>query len=158
MKPNDFQKDVPHETTIEQIGKSLNELGEFAEGYGQQIRLEVHGSCCELPTIKAIMDVAKHPNVAVCWNSNPQDLTGKGLAGNFELVKDRLGATTHVRELEYAKYPTQDLLNLLVKAKYEGWVLIESSNIPKDIPAALAEQQKKFGEMLALAEAEAKKK
>ena len=30
VKPNDFHKDVPREKTIEQIGKSLNEVGKFA--------------------------------------------------------------------------------------------------------------------------------
>ena len=45
VKPNDLPKDIPPEKTIEQIGKSLNELGRFAADYGQQIRLEVHGSC-----------------------------------------------------------------------------------------------------------------
>ena len=92
-------QNVPQEKTIEQIGKSLNVLGRFAADFGQQIRLEVHGSCCELPTIQQIMDVADHPNVGVCWNCNPQDLLGQGLEYNFNLVKNRLGATTHVREL-----------------------------------------------------------
>ena len=60
--------------TIEQIGKSLNELGAFGADHAQQIRLEVHGQCQRLPIIKQIMDIADHPNVAVCWNSNPEDL------------------------------------------------------------------------------------
>ncbi len=74
VKPDRFHPNVPHEKTIAQIGASLNELGKYADGFGQQIRLEVHGQCAELPTIKAIMDVADHPSVAVCWNSNAQDL------------------------------------------------------------------------------------
>jgi len=45
VKPDKFYKEVPHEKTIEQIGKSLNELGEYAAGFGQQVRLEVHGEC-----------------------------------------------------------------------------------------------------------------
>src|SRR4051812_27970244 len=40
VKPDKFYKEVPHEKTIEQIGKSLNELGEYAAGFGQQVRLE----------------------------------------------------------------------------------------------------------------------
>ncbi len=32
-----------------------------------------------LPVIRQIMDVATHPNVAVCWNSNAEDLQGEGL-------------------------------------------------------------------------------
>ena len=45
VKPNSFHKGVDHNTTIEQIGKSLNIVGAFAADYGQQIRLEVHGQC-----------------------------------------------------------------------------------------------------------------
>jgi sugar phosphate isomerase/epimerase len=43
VKPDSFHKEVPREKTIEQIGRALNQLGEFGMGYGQQIRLEVHG-------------------------------------------------------------------------------------------------------------------
>src|SRR5262245_55269089 len=93
VKPNDFHPGVPHEKTVEQIGKALNELGEYASGFGQQIRLEVHGRCAELPTIKAIMDVATNDNVFICWNSNKTDLAGDGLAKNFDLVRKRFGAT-----------------------------------------------------------------
>ena len=92
VKPDKFHKDVPREKTIEQIGKSLNELGEYAAGFGQQVRLEVHGECAELPTIKAIMDIATDDNVAVCWNSNVTDLKGDGLEKNFKLVRKRFGA------------------------------------------------------------------
>jgi len=66
VKPNSFVKDVPREQTIEQIGKALNEVGAYGQQYGQQIRVEVHGSgTSELPVMKAIFDVATHPNVAV---------------------------------------------------------------------------------------------
>ena len=54
VKPNDLPKDVPHEKTIEQIGKSLNELGRYAAEYDQMIRVEVHGrGTSSLPVIKA---------------------------------------------------------------------------------------------------------
>jgi sugar phosphate isomerase/epimerase len=54
VKPNDLPKGVPQEKTIEQIGKSLNELGRFGADYDQQIRLEVHGGCSRLPIITAM--------------------------------------------------------------------------------------------------------
>ena len=144
VKPDSFHKDVPREKTIEQIGRSLNELGEFAEGFGQQIRLEVHGSCCELPTIKAIMDVADDPNVAVCWNCNTQDLNGKGIEHNFGLVRERFGHTCHVRELNDEKYPYQTLFDLMVATEYQGWVLLEARTNPADRIAALKEQMTLF--------------
>ena len=148
VKPDSFHKDVPREKTIEQIGKALNEVAEFATGFGQQIRLEVHGQCCQLPTIKSIMDVADNPNVAVCWNSNPQDLEEPGLEHNFNLVKDRFGDTVHIHRLESKTYPHQQLLDLYVKLDYSGWWLLEEGEVPKDPAAELLLQRKQFDEML----------
>ncbi len=153
VKPNSFHKGVPHEKTIEQIGNALNVVGRFAGDYAQQIRLEVHGSCAELPTIKAIMDVADNPNVGVCWNSNAQDLRGKGLAYNFNLVKDRFGRTAHVRKLNLGNYPFQELIKLFVGMDYDGWILLECHTMPKkDRIAALIEQRKVFEKLIARAQ------
>jgi len=149
VKPNDLPKDVAREKTIEQIGKSLNELGKFGADFGQQIRLEVHGSCSPLPVIKQIMDVASHPNVTVCWNCNSQDLEGQGLKYNFNLVKDRFGDICHVRELNIGDYPYQELINLLAQINYTGWVLLEARTEPKDRVQALIEQRQFWEQMLA---------
>ncbi len=153
VKPNDLPKGLPYEKTIEQIGRSLNELGRFAADYNQQVRLEVHGGCSLLPTIKAIMDVADHPSVAVCWNCNGQDLEGMGLAYNFNLVRSRFGDTAHVRELNLSDYPYQELMNLLVVTDYAGWVLLEARTKPADRVQALAEQREVFEQMVAKARA-----
>lgn len=152
VKPNDLPKGVPYEKTIKQIGGSLNELAEFAAGYGEKLRLEVHGGCSLLPTIKAIMDVATHPNVGVCWNCNSQDLEGQGLEYNFNLVRSRFGDTVHVRELNIADYPYQQLINLLVATNYDGWVLLEGRTNPPDRVKALAEQRQVFEQMVAKAQ------
>lgn len=151
VKPDRFHDGIPREKTIEQIGKALNELGEFAEGYGQQVRLEVHGQCAELPTIKAIMDVADHRNVYVCWNSNATDLAGEGLEHNFKLVRERFGDTLHVHQLDDPKYPFADLFKLLVKSEYTGWALLEASGDPPDREAALKRQRELFEELVAMA-------
>jgi len=143
VKPNDLPKNVSRDKTIEQIGKSLNELGRYGAEIGQKVRLEVHGGCSPLPIIKAIMDVADHPNVGVCWNCNSQDLQGEGLEHNFNLVKDRFSDIVHIRELNIGDYPYQDLMNLFVRMDYAGWILLE----------ALAEQRQVFGQMIAKAQA-----
>jgi sugar phosphate isomerase/epimerase len=153
VKPDRFYPDVPREKTIEQIGQSLNEVGAFAADYGQQIRLEVHGQCSPLPIIKQIMDIAQHPNVAICWNSNAEDLAGEGLEYNFRLVKERLGATVHVRELNLGDYPYQRLMELLIEANYRGWVLLECRTDPPDKVAALIEQRQVWEEMMRKARA-----
>jgi len=153
VKPNDLPKNVPHEKTIEQIGKSLNEIGKFGAGIGQKVRLEVHGACSPLPIIKAIMDVADHPNVGVCWNCNGQDLQGEGLEHNFNLVKARFADTVHIRELNIGSYPYQELMNLFVGMDYDGWILLEARTNPKDRVAALAEQREVFANMVSKAQA-----
>ena len=154
VKPNAFHEGIPHEKTIEQIGTSLNTLGAFAADYGQQIRLEVHGSeTCELPVVKAIMDVADNPNVGVCWNSNDADLHGQGLEYNFNLVKDRFGATVHVRELNIGNYPYQELMGLFVKIDYDGWILLEARTSPEEPVKALIEQRQVWEKMVAGAQA-----
>jgi len=152
VRPNDLPKSVPVEKTIEQIGKALNVVGAYAADYGQQIRLEVHGGCARLPIIKQIMDIATHPNVAVCWNSNVADLQEPGLEYNFNLVKDRLGQTVHVRTFTSPDYPWQDLISLLVKADYRGWVLLEAGTKVEDRVQALVEQKALFEAMRAKAQ------
>ena len=149
VKPDSFHENVPREKTIEQIGKALNEVAEYATGFGQQIRLEVHGKCAQLPTIKAILDVADNPNVAICWNSNPQDLEAPGLEHNFNLVKGRLGQTTHVRCFDYKPYPWAQLLDLLVGVDYSGWLLLEEGASPADAAEQLITQRILFDKMLA---------
>ena len=73
----------------------------------------------------------------------------KGLEYNFNLVKDRFGATCHVRELNVGDYPYQQLFDLLVKANFTGWMLLECRTSPQDLVAALLEQRRLFDQMLA---------
>jgi sugar phosphate isomerase/epimerase len=43
VRPNGLPKEVSTEKTLDQIGRSLKELGDFGDGLGIKIRLEVHG-------------------------------------------------------------------------------------------------------------------
>lgn len=125
VRPNGLPAGVPKEKTLEQIGRSLLDLGKFAADHGVQIRLEVHGKdTSSLPNIKTIMDVARHPNVGVCWNSNPTDLDGQGFEYNFNLVKDRI-VTVHMRDLFLEDYPFRKLLTALNESGYTGYCLAE---------------------------------
>lgn len=148
VKPNDLPRDVPRKKTIEQIGRSLDDVGRFAADMGQEIRLEVHGQCAELPTIAAIMEHVESPAVGVCWNCNGQDLQGEGLVHNFNLVKDRFGSTAHVRELNVGDYPYQQLIGLFVDMDYDGWILLECRTKPADRIAAMIEQREVFTKMI----------
>lgn len=125
VRPNGLPKEVPVEKTLEQIGRSLRELGQFGAGLGQQVRLEVHGGGTSLlPNVRTIMDVADHPNVGVCWNSNPTDLAGEGFDANFDLVKKKINLV-HMRDLYLEEYPFRKLLTSLNAARYTGFCLAE---------------------------------
>ena len=125
VRPNGLPKEVSKEKTLEQIGRSLREVGEFGDSYGIAVRLEVHGAGTSLlPNIKNIMDHADHRNVGVCWNSNQTDLEGNGFDDNFNLVKDKI-FSVHMRDLYLEEYPFRRLLTRLNEIQFTGYCLAE---------------------------------
>lgn len=157
VKPNALVKGVEPEKTLEQIGKSLAELGDYSVGFGQEIRLEVHGrETSNIDHIVTMMKAADRDNVRVCWNSNNDDLAGEGIEANFAKVKQWLGQTTHIRGATVPGYPWDKLAKLLVDADYDGWVLLEAGgNRPAGDPAAvLAEQKDAFMKLVTAARKE----
>ncbi|MEI6050076.1 MAG: TIM barrel protein [Bacteroidota bacterium] len=150
VKPNNLPTGIHREKTIAQIAASLNEVGKYAQDYGQLIRVEAHGTLTqELPNMKAIFDQVTEPNVKICWNSNDPDLLQAGLEENFKMVKKWIGDTVHVRGFMISNYPYQQLINLLAGINYNGWVLIEATTEPSDIIAAMKEQLTLFNQLIA---------
>ena len=148
VKPNNLPPGVSREQTIAQIAASLNEVGKFASDYGLLVRVEAHGpQTQELPNMKAIFDQVSEPNVKICWNSNPVDLNPPGLEGNFNLVKQWIGDTVHVRDLNLNDYSYQQLFKLLKGVNFNGWILLEASSTPTDKIAAMKEQLAMFNKL-----------
>lgn len=125
VRPNAFPKEVPQEKTLEQIGKALREVAQFGAEHGQAIRLEVHGTGTSFPPhVKTMLDVADHPNVGACWNSNKTDLDGEGWDHNFNLLKKRINAV-HITDLFQEDYPYRKLFAGLNEIGFEGFTLAE---------------------------------
>jgi hypothetical protein len=137
--PNDFHKEVPREQTIAQIARALNEVGAFAADYGQQVRLEAHGSAGTLTDIRAIMDQVTQPSVRVKLNSDARDTAGQGFEHHFKLVKNALGDTLHLHNLKDEGFPYQQQMDLLVAMGWTGWQMLEVSHKVPDPVAALIE-------------------
>ena len=117
---NALPKDVPEEKTMEQIGKSLAEVGEFGHNLGVEVRICIHGQKTDDPVvIKKILDYANSPHVYVNWNCGRMDNAGKGLAYNFNLVKDRLTGV-HMHEL-WEDYPYREFFQLLAGIGFKGY-------------------------------------
>jgi sugar phosphate isomerase/epimerase len=150
VKPNALPKDVEKAKTLDQIARALAELGDHALGFGQEIRLEVHGGVSDLGDIATIMKTAARDNVRVCWNSNQQDLDGDGIEANFAKVKPFLGRVLHIRGARVPGYPWATLAKLLVDDDYEGWVMLEAGGKrPEGDPAAiLGDQRDAFMELV----------
>jgi len=150
VKPNNLSAQVPKEKTIAQIADSLNEVGKFAQDYGQLVRVEAHGPLTqELPNMKAIFDQITEPNVKICWNSNPTDINPPGLKYNFNLIKKWIGDTVHIHELNSGDYPYQQLFNLFASIDFNGWILLEASSTPIDKLSAMKEQLSIFNKLIA---------
>ena len=105
VRPNGFPKNVPHDKTLEQIGRALHQCGDLARDHGVEIWVEVHGEGTQEPlNIQRIMEVADHPSVGICWNSNDTDVVDGSVKPTF----DRIGKwlrSCHINELWRALPP-----------------------------------------------------
>lgn len=118
--PNAFPQGVDREKTMEQIGKSLAEVGQFGHDLGVDVRVCVHGSGTDhVPVIKKIIDYSNNPYVYVNWNCSPNDTEGGGLEKNFNLVKERIKGV-HMHEF-YEDYPYREFFKLLRESDYTGY-------------------------------------
>jgi sugar phosphate isomerase/epimerase len=125
VRPNGVPKGADLDATLRQIGRALHEVGEDAAGFGVEIRVEVHGGTTQLvPNLAKIIAYADHPNVYVCWNSNPTDVKDGSIQENFALVGPKI-REVHLRDLFDEAYPWRDLFALLDAQGFDGYTLAE---------------------------------
>lgn len=119
--PGQFVEGVPEEKTIEQIAKALDEVCEFGNDLGVEIRVCVHGNGTnKVEVIKDIIDAANSKHVYVNWNCNPSDGDGKGFEYNFNSIKDRIKGV-HMHELWNPDYPYRLFFKLLAESGFENY-------------------------------------
>ncbi len=127
VRPNGLQTKagIPVEKTLEQIGKSLAELGKTGADHGVEIRLEVHGSDTDRTDYcQKIMEYANHPMVVINWNSNQTDLRGGTLEQNFARLEKKI-RHVHMRDLYLEEYPWRKLIGLLSGINFSGYCCAE---------------------------------
>jgi sugar phosphate isomerase/epimerase len=125
VRPNGLPKEVPVQTTIANIAAALRELGDYGQGKGIEIWMEVHGPETQAPPVSAaIMRATGHDNVGVCWNSNPTDVVNGSVKQSFELLKKYI-RNCHLVELS-SGYPYRELFTLLEQNSYERYTLCEA--------------------------------
>jgi sugar phosphate isomerase/epimerase len=134
VRPNGLQLEagIPKEKTLEQIGLALRECGTFAQDLGVEVWLEVHGrDTAEPEHIHRIMQVADHPSVYVCWNSNAQDVKDGSVKWSYSLLRSRI-RHVHINQL-HTDYPWRELFTLLRKDNYAGWLCAEIPASPDPV-------------------------
>ena len=125
VRPNGVPRGADLDATLRQIGRALHEVGDDAQGFGVEIRVEVHGGTTQLlPNLAKIIQYADHPNVFVCWNSNPTDVVDGSIRKNFDLVASKI-REVHLRDLTDEQYPWRDLFGLLTASNFQGYTLAE---------------------------------
>jgi len=125
VRPNGFPKGVSREETIQHIGDSLRELGNYGSQKRIQIFLEVHGRETNRPPVAAaIMKATRNDQVGLCWNSNQEDIVNGSVKPNFDLLKPWI-KHCHINELAN-NYPWRELFTLLRQANYTGYTLCEA--------------------------------
>jgi hypothetical protein len=133
VRPNGIPKEVPEEKTLQQIGESLRECAQHSQGFGVEIWLEVHGRESNSPRrIRRMMEIADHPMVGVCWNSNPEDAENGSVRNSFELLTPWL-RSVHINELWNPEYPWREFFTLLKKAEYNRYTLAEIPETPDPV-------------------------
>jgi sugar phosphate isomerase/epimerase len=125
VRPNGYAEGVPEAKTQEQIGEALRECGVAAQNHGVEVWLEVHGrGTAHPPAIRRIMDICQHPQVGVCWNSNPQDIRNGSIQDYFDLLRPDL-KSCHINDLWNESYPYRELFRRLTQCGYDRFTLCE---------------------------------
>lgn len=111
--PNALPESMSPEKTMEQIGKSLAEVGKTGHDLGVDVRVCVHGvGTNRVPVIKKIIDYSESPHVYINWNCDFADNEDGGLVKNFNLIKERIKGV-HMHDLFEEAYPYRQFLGLL---------------------------------------------
>ncbi len=127
VRPNGLPKEVPPETTVQNIGAALRELGDYGRGRGVEIWMEVHGRDTSQPKIcAAIMKAANHEAVGLCWNSNANDIVNGSVKPTFDLLRPWI-KSAHINELARPAYPWREFFSLLRQANWDRFTLMEAA-------------------------------
>lgn len=125
LQPQGFAPNVSKETTIQQFGLAMHQLGEYGAQRGVETWMEVHGRGTSDPQVAAAMlKAADHPKVGACWNSNPTDLVNGSIEQSFALLRPWI-RNVHIHDLTDEAYPFRDLFQRLQRSGYEGYTLCE---------------------------------
>ncbi len=121
---NDFPEGVPKPQVVQYVGESLRACGQYAEGKGVDVLLEMHGEFYYWEYCLGAVQVADLPNVAINYNCDVRDLVNGSVAYTFSHVQDHV-RHVHMHELESPTFPYKELFGILKDIDYGGFCSLE---------------------------------
>jgi sugar phosphate isomerase/epimerase len=67
----------PREQAIEHVAKALHQVGDYAGPKNVTVIIESHGDFTDSPTLRAVLDQANSPHVALLWDAHHTFVSGK---------------------------------------------------------------------------------
>jgi sugar phosphate isomerase/epimerase len=120
---NDVPAGVSRSDCCAYVGDCLRELGEFADPYGVDVLLEMHGQFNYWGFARAAVEKAGHPRVAIVYNCDQRDVIAGSVAATYGSVRDQI---RHVHMHDFTVgYPYPELFALLKADHYAGYLSTE---------------------------------
>lgn len=133
---NNFPDGVEREAVMQQVAECLRALAEFGDLLGVEVALEMHGDFCWREAVHTA-DLADHSNVGLIFNSDRRDVENGSVAHVFDADGDRIHHV-HMHHLTDPDFPYRDLIRLLLKRAYNGYLSAETGPTDCDPEVLLA--------------------
>jgi sugar phosphate isomerase/epimerase len=127
----------PREAAIQHVAQSLRQLGEYAGPKDVTVVIESHGDFTDSPTLRAILEQADSPHVALLWDAHHTYVSGKedpaftvGQLGKFirhTHLKDshKEGNDVHYVLTGRGDVPVKRQVQVLAETGYQGYFSFE---------------------------------
>ena len=121
---NAFPKGVEKPDVVQWVGESLRELGEFAEGAGVDVLLEMHGDFYYWEYALKAVQIADHARVGIVHNSDPRDPEDGTIKKSYNAVRPHV-RHVHMHELCDMRFPYDEFFGYLKADGYDGYMSAE---------------------------------
>ncbi len=120
---NDVPVGVRRDVCVAYVAECLRALGEFAEPFGVDILLELHGQFNYWGLARPAVELAAHPRIGLVYNCDERDLVAGSVAATYSQVRSLI-RHVHLHDLADG-YPYPELFALLKADGYAGYLSSE---------------------------------
>jgi|GEM_PF-5675583 len=127
---------------IANTAKALKEMGEFAIGFGQEIRVEAWAGDTSLDDLVAVLKATNDDQVRIAFGVRNAEKGGEKVKEDFAKVQPYLGGVVLIETQPSSEAaPFAALANLLVEADYDGRVVLTTKAAAIDVKTDIVQQK-----------------